>query len=121
MTRKQEKTALSVDELLTNYSPTVNSLVHGLWGLVREVKPDAAEHVHAGWKTISFEGGVYIAPLKEGANLGFYKGVHLPDPENLLEGTGKELRHVKIRKESDVKPEPLKRLIREAFAYKAPA
>ena len=30
-------------------------------------------------------------------NLGFYRGVELPDPEALLEGTGARMRHVKVR------------------------
>jgi hypothetical protein len=33
---------------------------------------------------------------KNRINLGFYHGVDLPDPASLLEGSGKDLRHVKI-------------------------
>ena len=35
----------------------------------------------------------YIAVFKARVNLGFYHGATLPDPEGLLEGTGKSLRH----------------------------
>ena len=29
--------------------------------------------------------------------MGFYRGAELPDPAGLLEGTGKDMRHVKLR------------------------
>ncbi|MCA9943591.1 MAG: hypothetical protein KC449_08935, partial [Anaerolineales bacterium] len=38
----------------------------------------------------------YIALFKARLNLGFYYGSDLPDPEKLLEGSGKNLRHIKI-------------------------
>ena len=38
----------------------------------------------------------YISAFKAYVNLGFYYGAVLPDPEGLMEGTGKNLRHIKI-------------------------
>src|SRR6267143_6829904 len=40
----------------------------------------------------------YIADYKDHINLGFHKGAKINDPSGLLEGTGKGLRHVKIKK-----------------------
>lgn len=39
---------------------------------------------------------VYIAPHNNYVRLGFFNGATMPDPNNLLEGTGKKLRHIKI-------------------------
>jgi hypothetical protein len=39
----------------------------------------------------------YLAPQRDRVNLGFFHGSDLPDPDGLLEGTGKKLRHVKVR------------------------
>ena len=39
----------------------------------------------------------YMGVQKSHINLGFYYGASLPDTDGLLEGTGKKLRHVKIR------------------------
>lgn len=39
----------------------------------------------------------YIGVQKSHVNLGFYYGASLADADGLLEGTGKKLRHVKIR------------------------
>ena len=49
-------------------------------------------------------------------NLGFYNGSQLPDPDKLLEGTGAQMRHIKIKKEADIKPELFQKLIKEAVA-----
>ncbi len=38
----------------------------------------------------------YIKDTKNGANIGFTKGAMLNDATNILEGSGKDMRHVKI-------------------------
>jgi hypothetical protein len=42
------------------------------------------------------------------------RGTSLPDPAKLLEGTGKNLRHVKLRTKEDLRKPALKRLIQAA-------
>ena len=60
-----------------------------------------------------------IIPSKKGLKLGFYKGVDLPDPNNLLEGTGKISRYVKIRSGEQISSTALQQLIEESLkAYK---
>jgi hypothetical protein len=39
----------------------------------------------------------YVLPHTSWVNLGFFKGAELTDPAGLLEGTGAQLRHVKVR------------------------
>ncbi len=80
-------------------------VLSALRGLVEELHPDAVEGASRkeGTVTWGFEGGkmkagyAYARAFKAHVNLGFFQGVHLPDPEGLLEGTGKTLRHVKLR------------------------
>ena len=50
-------------------------------------------------------------------NLGFYSGASLQDKDNILEGEGKKMRHIRIRKPEDIQPEKFKDLIREAVKY----
>ena len=52
--------------------------------------------------------------------LGFYYGTELPDPKGLLEGTGKLMRHVKLRGAEDLKEPALKELIRVATTHRVP-
>ena len=47
-------------------------------------------------------------------SLAFLRGAKLPDPEKMLEGKGKGVRHVKLRSVADVKRPGVKRLILEA-------
>jgi hypothetical protein len=49
-------------------------------------------------------------------NIGFWDGVSLPDPEGLLEGTGKRARHVKIRSLPDLERPAVRVLIKSAVA-----
>ena len=51
---------------------------------------------------------------KEHVTFAFMRGAALPDPEKLLEGTGKGVRHVKLRSVADVKRPGVKKLIAEA-------
>jgi hypothetical protein len=39
----------------------------------------------------------YVNAFKAHASVGFFHGVSLADPEGLLEGGGKHMRHVKLR------------------------
>ena len=51
---------------------------------------------------------------KEHVTFAFMRGAALPDPEKLLEGTGKSVRHVKLRSVADVKRPGVKQLIVKA-------
>ena len=79
---------------------------------------DAYSAVSAGY---SFAGRpsdccLYVAAYPNGVNIGFWDGVSLPDPEGLLEGTGKRARHVKIRSLSDLERPAVRDLIKSAVA-----
>jgi hypothetical protein len=45
---------------------------------------------------------VYIGVYAKHINLGFYWGAQMDDPEGVLEGSGKQLRHIKIRSQADL-------------------
>ncbi|MBA2421614.1 MAG: DUF1801 domain-containing protein [Chitinophagales bacterium] len=57
-----------------------------------------------------------IIPSKRGVKLGFYKGVDLPDPDNLLKGTGKISRYIEIRSDNQINVIALKQLLEKALA-----
>lgn len=51
----------------------------------------------------------YLQSNKNHVNLGFYKDLDkLEDPNGLLEGTGKNMRHIKLKSVSDIDPELLR-------------
>ena len=107
--------------LLESHEPDVVKTVHALCVLVREACPDATETVQLGWKSVSFSrGGVMkgsicsIGPHKEWVNLQFLQGTSLEDPDGLLEGSGKTMRHVKVRSVEEMDSEALSALVRQA-------
>jgi hypothetical protein len=57
----------------------------------------------------------YVNAFKAHVNVGFFRGAQLADPEGLLEGRGRLMRHVKLRPEEDVDAAALGRLIRAAY------
>lgn len=75
---------------------------------------DRASTFGVGPKKMS-EGYIYIMPQKKWVNLGFYKGASLTDNNKLLEGTGKQLRHIKVHDLSLAKNENVKALISQAI------
>ena len=58
----------------------------------------------------------YVNAFTAHVNVGFFLGARIPDPERLLEGTGKFMRHVKLRPGHDVDSEALTTLIETAYA-----
>src|SRR5258707_13746442 len=84
--------------------------------LVKKAAAGCEEYVSP-WKTPAFDsnGPLCVFVLgKEHLSLAFLRGAKLPDPEKLLEGTGKGVRHVKLRSVADVKRPGVKKLITEA-------
>lgn len=57
----------------------------------------------------------YIAAQRNYVRVGFYVGANLADPKRLLEGTGKRMRHVKVRTVERACEDALADLIREAW------
>lgn len=92
------------DELLETSNSDIQTIAHALRAMVLALHPETVEVVRLGERAATFgfgpkkmsEGYVYIQPHKKWVNLGFYMGAMLDDPEALLEGTGKKLRHAKI-------------------------
>ncbi len=57
----------------------------------------------------------YVNVFAAHVNVGFYHGAALADPAGLLQGTGKRMRHVKLRAGTQVDPTSLRRLIAAAY------
>jgi hypothetical protein len=58
----------------------------------------------------------YVNVFTSHVNVGFFHGAALPDPARLLQGTGKFMRHVKLRPGTATNAAALSRLIEAAYA-----
>lgn len=106
-----------IAQILDGHTPEVIALVASLCDMVRNAAPELREEGKTGWGNITYKGkGVVCAvmPYKRYVSLHFYKGTSLSDPDGLLEGSGKALRHVKIYKPEDIHVEKLTKMIQEA-------
>jgi hypothetical protein len=110
------------DDLVARVDPKIEQIARRLRTLILSVDPDAVEVVRLGDNAASFGPGpkkmseayAYIMPKAAYVNLGFYNGAALADPAGLIEGTGKRLRHVKVRSTQDADNPELRRLIEAA-------
>jgi hypothetical protein len=63
----------------------------------------------------------YITTNAGHVNLGFPRGASLPDPNRVLEGTGKAMRHIKFASLREMERPFVRRYIRAAVEQAAPA
>ena len=111
------------NDLVQLASEPLRPVVQRLRALILEIHPDACEVVRLGEKSASYgcgprkmiEGYAYIMPFRAWVNLGFFRGISLRDPQGLLEGSGRNLRHVKVRSTNDAERPGVRALIEEAY------
>ena len=112
------------DELLAGVDPNLATIARRLRAMIRDVDSSTVETVRLGDNSATFgvgprkmtDGYAYIMPMRGYVNLGFYQGAVLADPERLLEGNGKGLRHVKIRSLAEANRPPVRALVATALA-----
>jgi hypothetical protein len=111
------------DQVIMGFVPDVQKIARRLRALIESVHPEATEVPRPGERTAGYGVGpkkmsetyAYIAPQREYVNLGFYHGAELPDPDEMMEGSGKQLRHVKIRAIEDAGQPALRHLVEAAL------
>ena len=112
----------AVDTFLKGYSPQVREIAVKVREVILSVMPDATEKVYPGWKVIQYGAGAdmksvfaAISPQRERVNLGLAGGVDLPDPDGLLEGDGKAIRHIKLTSPEAAGAPAVRELVRGAL------
>jgi hypothetical protein len=84
--------------------------------LMKKTVKSAKESVNS-WKIPTYESNgpmCFFMVGKYHVTFGFLRGTSLPDSAGPLQGTGKNVRHVKLRTAEDVKEPALRKLIEEA-------
>jgi hypothetical protein len=79
--------------------PDLQSLSEPWFARMRRCGPDVRELMHDGLATACV-GDVpfaYVGVFTRHVNVGFFHGASLSDPAGLLQGSGKHMRHVKLR------------------------
>ncbi len=86
--------------------------------VMRGCGEDVRELLHDGHPTACIGDAAfgYVNSFKAHVNVGFFRGAELADPNGLLQGAGKFMRHVKLRPGHEVDAGALKKLIETAYA-----
>jgi hypothetical protein len=89
----------AIDLWLQRHTGELASLASTWFKAVRGCGADVLEVMHDGHPTACVREApfAYLGLFKAHVNLGFFHGASLPDPAGLLEGSGKSMRHVKLR------------------------
>jgi hypothetical protein len=83
--------------------------------LVKRAAPRASEAVKWSQPVFEFNGPFcYLQTHSGHLNFGFWRGVDLEDPEGLLQGTGKKMRHVKITGPNEIPIDALQAMVKQA-------
>lgn len=111
------------DEAVSESTDHVKDIAQRLKELIIEIYPEVVEVPWPKQRIIGYGVGpkkmsehfCYIGAHSEHVNLGFYYGAEIADPEGLMEGTGRKLRHVKMRKPEDVNRKEIRDLIKRSL------
>jgi len=107
-----------VEAFVAKQSPAQRKTINRLRAIVQGAVPGLEERMR--WLQVGYlvsnrdVCGIY--PSSNHVNLSFAKGSTLKDPEGLLEGTGKGMRHIKIFMVEEVSKETIEAYVREAAA-----
>ena len=109
--------APAIDAWLDAQQGELGSIARTWFALMRRCGDDVRELMHDGYATVCVEDApfAYVGAFKNHVNVGFFHGAALADPAGLLQGTGKNMRHVKIEPGFDLDQSSLEALIASAY------
>jgi len=108
----------AVEAWMRRHAGELGALAQRWFDLMRACGSDVRELLHDGHPTACVGEAAfgYVNAFTAHVNVGFFRGAELSDPDGLLEGTGKFMRHVKLMSGREVNAEALAKLIASAYA-----
>ncbi|SRR6266404_275278 len=110
---------------LSQFDLSVGELALGLREIVLEEAPAAIEKLFRVYALVFWysltgrmaDAFVQVVVYPKGVNLMFNRGAELNDPDGVLVGEGKIIRHIKVRRPEDLKNRHLRKFIRAALKH----
>lgn len=108
----------AIEEWLRACPGELGMLAQVWFDAMRGCGDDVKELLHDGHPTACLGDSAfgYVNVFRSHVNVGFFRGAEIVDPKRLLEGTGKFMRHVKLRPGLDIDEAALQALIEAAYA-----
>jgi hypothetical protein len=108
----------AIDAWTKHHAGELGAIAHHWFQVMRNCGDEVRELLHDGCP-VACLGDVpfaYVNAFTSHVNVGFFHGAALPDPAQLLQGTGKFMRHVKLRPKTAPNAAALNRLIDAAYS-----
>src|SRR5215472_14265110 len=108
----------AIDAWLNEQPPDLGAIARTWFQRMRACGDDVRELMHDGCPVACVADAPfgYVNVFRWHVNVGFFLGADLKDPANLLEGSGRRMRHVKLRPGDDINAAALNALIDAAYA-----
>jgi hypothetical protein len=102
---------------MREHSGELGAIAQRWFEVMRGCGNDVRELLHDGHPTACIDDAAfgYVNVFKNHVNVGFFRGAEISDPEGILEGTGKFMRHVKLGPDREVDAAALTNLIETAY------
>ena len=106
-----------IEAWMNAHSDELGAIAKYWFDVMRDCGADVRELLHDGHPTacVADAAFAYVNSFTAHVNVGFFRGAELPDSNGLLEGTGKFMRHVKLRPEGGVDSAALLELANTAY------
>lgn len=110
--------APAVDAWLRQHDDELGAIARRWFDVMRACGADVRELLHDGHPTacVGDAAFAYANAFTAHVNVGFFRGAELADPNGLLEGSGRYMRHVKLRPGQPVDEASLRALVEAAYA-----
>ncbi|HZR37911.1 MAG TPA: DUF1801 domain-containing protein [Nevskia sp.] len=107
----------AIEAWMRRHAGELGAIARRWFEVMRACGGDVRELLHDGHPTACVDdaGFAYANAFTAHVNVGFFRGAELPDPDGLLQGTGRYMRHVKLRPGQAVNEAALERLVQAAY------
>ncbi|MDZ7871671.1 MAG: DUF1801 domain-containing protein [Rheinheimera sp.] len=108
----------AIDDWFAAKPAPLGDIARHWFGMLRQCGPDVQELMHDGHPTACVGTAAFaeVNVFTAHVNMGFFLGALLPDPQGLLLGSGKFMRHVKLKPAEPVDAATLLQLIQTAYS-----
>jgi hypothetical protein len=108
----------AIDKWMAGHAGELGAIAQEWFEAMRQCGDEVRELLHDGCPVACLGDAPfgYVNVFKSHVNVGFFRGAALPDPAHLLQGTGKFMRHVKLRPGTPGNGAALSRLIDSAYS-----
>ena len=107
----------AIEVWMNKHSGQLGAIAQRWFEVMRACEDDVRELLHDGHPTACVGDAAfgYVNAFKDHVNVGFFRGAEIADPHRILEGTGKFMRHVKLRSQDEDDSMALRNLIETAY------